>query len=149
MNETTDNAEERSEFEARVDPFWDKNEELLGLLFSVNQKLSDTGTGIMSLAFFLYLAFITTLFFDLGAAYGYSLLEYDSWLTYVVVLIVGVLVSGFLAGVQEKLVFRRHAAKLDTEMAQNGISPLVVIAKIEKSPGLELQNVVEKLKKAY
>ncbi|GAB6043214.1 hypothetical protein [Endothiovibrio diazotrophicus] len=143
--EITHEATEEAEA-PQIDPFWEHHDELLGLLLSVNQKLSDAGTGIMGFFLLLYVALAVILFFDLGAGYDYPLHRYDSWVTYAAGLVVVFIVAGYLSGLQEKLTYLRQKGRIEQALLKRGISRHLLIAKIEKSPGLSLKNVAKNLK---
>ncbi len=145
-SDESNEAAEVNEEQSQVDPFWKDQDELLGLLLSVNQKLSDAGTGIMGFSFFLYVALAVTLFFDLGSHYDYSLRGYDSWVTYAAGFAVLFVISSYLSGLMEKITYLWQKDRINQALMRRGISTYVLISKIEKSPGLSLKNVANRLK---
>lgn len=131
---------------ARIDPFWEKHDELLGLLLAVDQKLANAGTAIMGFFFLLYILLAATLFFDLAADYGYPLGQYDHWFTYAAGFAILFVVSGSLSMLRESGVYLGQRRRIDEFLSQRGISLHVLLSKIEKSPGLSLDNVAKRLK---
>ncbi|MBF0383443.1 MAG: hypothetical protein HQL69_20680 [Magnetococcales bacterium] len=132
--------------ESAIDPFWDNQDDLLGLLLSINKKLDSTGTFQMGLLFLVYLGLaVGGVYFNLGADYGYSLAEYDSWVTYAAGFVVWFFVSNFISGIQEKLVYIWNVGTIKSALSQRAISRNILISKIEKSPGLKLNKIAERL----
>jgi len=120
------------------------DDELYGLLLVVNERISNAGTGLafvgLGLTAFVVLSIAFTWFPNITG----SLDELRSWWFYAAAGLAGLVVTGWLTGMRERVAFRASERELDRELDRARISRYALLAMIKDDD--ELDSLTEMLK---